>query len=111
MGAFALNSAEGRRACGVQVNALSHIRKARLGRLDPVFKKQGKVQGRTYHVLPPEVVAVHEAKSRAAITKRLAAQGTLARTHRPCTHKCHMRRCMRKGLKQIMSNSRLSLFI
>ena len=62
----------------MQVNALSHIRKARLGRLDPIFKKQGKVQGRTYHVLPPEVVAVHEAKSRAAITKRLAAQGTHA---------------------------------
>lgn len=60
----------------MQVNALSHIRKARLGRLDPVFRKQAKVQGRTYDVLPPEVVALHEAKSRAAITKRLTAQGT-----------------------------------
>ena len=75
------------------MNALSHIRKARLGRLDPVFKQQAQVQGRTYHVLPPEVVALHEAKSRAAITKRLAAQGTHTFTHRACshaqTHKCH----------------------
>lgn len=62
----------------VQVNALSHIRKARLGRLDPVFRKQAKVQGRTYDVLPPEVVAQHEAKSRAAITKRLTARGDSA---------------------------------
>ncbi|KAL0049611.1 hypothetical protein WJX82_006036 [Trebouxia sp. C0006] len=58
-----------------QVNALSNIRKARLGRLDPVFKSKNKVQSRTYDVLPPELVALHEAKSRASITKRLTAQG------------------------------------
>jgi len=54
------------------VNALSNIRKARLGRLDPVFKSKNKVQ-------PPELVALHEAKSRASITKRLTAQGTCSR--------------------------------
>ena len=62
----------------MQVNALSSIRKARLGRLDPVFRKPGKVQGRAYDVLPPEVLAVHEAKSRTTISKRLAAQGMKA---------------------------------
>jgi hypothetical protein len=61
------------------VNALSNIRKARLGRLDPVFKSKNKVQSRTYDVLPPELVALHEAKSRASITKRLTAQGTCSR--------------------------------
>ncbi|KAA6420263.1 MAG: hypothetical protein FRX49_09747 [Trebouxia sp. A1-2] len=58
-----------------QVNTLSNMRKARLGRLDPVFKNKNKVQTRTYDVLPPELVALHEAKSRASIAKRLTAQG------------------------------------
>ncbi|KAL0040405.1 hypothetical protein WJX77_006212 [Trebouxia sp. C0004] len=58
-----------------QVNMLSNMRKARLGRLDPVFKNKNKVQTRTYDVLPPELVALHEAKSRASIIKRLTAQG------------------------------------
>ncbi len=58
-----------------QVNTLSNIRKARLGRLDPVFKNKVKVQTRTYDIMPPELVAVHEAKSRISIAKRLTAQG------------------------------------
>ena len=60
----------------LQVNALSNIRKARLGRLDPVFKKREKPpQSRNFSALPPELIAEHEAKRRAFIAKRLRAQG------------------------------------
>ena len=61
----------------LQVNTLSNIRKARLGRLDPVFKVTSKalLKSRAFNILPPEVVAEHEAKSRVSIAQRLTAQG------------------------------------
>ena len=59
----------------LQVNTLSNIRKARLGRLDPVFRNKVKIQTRTYDIMPPELVAEHEAKSRVSIAKRLTGQG------------------------------------
>ena len=64
----------------VQVNALSNMRKAKLGRLEPPSQRidSPKVKytvGRTLSALPADLVAKHEALVRVNTAKRFAKQG------------------------------------
>lgn len=65
----------------LQVNALSNMRKAQLGRLGPVAprpdnaKRRAMSMGRQLSMLPSELQAKHEAEIRANAAKRFAKQG------------------------------------
>ena len=64
----------------VQVNALSNMRKAKLGRLEPTSQLTGSLKvkhtaARTLSALPADLVAKHEALVRVNTAKRFAKQG------------------------------------
>ena len=69
------------------------MRKAKLGRLEPVTDRPGGVRGkhivgRTLADLPSDLVAKHEAAIRVNTAKRFAKQGALQRSsqhHETCT--------------------------